>query len=343
MSLDVSQKLVKTANKKLPRLLFIRITEACNASCFMCSFAGNQTPHLLTPEKARLLVKELAGSSIHHVRLTGGEPLLLEDIAQIVSIFKEAGLAVSIITNGFFLDKCSEALAAAGLDQIIVSLDSPKPETHDKLRKTEDLYKNALAGITKIRTLSPSTLVRVNTIVSKHNLKSLPDMFVLLHQLGVNQWSLIPLKPFPKIFPQNFETIWFSVREQLLSHLAQFGEPQFLGNSLALFGDTVESHRSIINNGYPLTPQPQCELVEWIRYLDLTTERVFPCNCVPHRGKQVVPLGEDWSSNSWHEESLAASREWLRHNGPSHCKGCEPLNVALGEGSIDLNENLFSF
>jgi MoaA/NifB/PqqE/SkfB family radical SAM enzyme len=242
-----------------------------------------------------------------------------------------------------FIDKRWPDLAAAGLDQIVVSIDSPYSETHDKLRKTEGLYRNALGGIARIRAESPSTLIRVNTVVGKHNLESLPDMFVLLHELGVKQWSLIPLKPFPTRFHESFENTWFSIRERLLSHVAQLGEPRLMGNSLDLFGNNIENHRRIMGKGCPETPQAKCELVEWIRYLDLTTQRVFSCNCVPHRGKQADELGESWTPNSWGESALASSRKWLRDNGPSQCTGCEPLNAALGEGRIDLNEDLFGF
>ncbi len=331
------------AHSPIPRLLFIRVTEACNASCFMCAFAGNQTPHLFTAEKARLLVNDLVGSSIRHVRLTGGEPLLLEDIGQIVSTFKDAGFVVSIITNGMFLEERWSDLKVSGLDQILVSIDSPRTEMHDKLRKTEGLFKNALSGIVRIRAESPSTLIRVNTVVGKHNLKSLSKMFVLLHELGVNQWSLIPLKPFQSQFPEDFENIWFSVRAQLLSHISQLGQPRLMGNSVDLFGSNPENHRRIMAMGCPQTPQPKCELVEWIRYLDLASQRVFPCNCVPHRGVQATPFGESWGSNSWSQSALESSRVWLRHNGPAQCTGCEPINAALGEGSIDLDEDIFGF
>lgn len=298
---------------------------------------------MFTIEKARLLVKELDGSTIRHIRLSGGEPLLMEEVGQIVSIFKDAGLVVSTITNGMLINKRWPELAAAGLDQIVVSLDSPCSEMHDKLRKTEGLYKNAVEGIARVRAESPTTLIRVNTLVCKHNLEFLPDMFALLYELGVKQWSLIPLKPFPRRFPQNFENTWFSVREQLLDHVARLSEPQLMGNSLNLFGSNIESHRRIMAKGCPETPQPRCELVEWIRYLDLATQRVFPCNCVLHRGKKADQFGESWTRNSWRKTALESSRTWLRHNGPTQCTGCEPLNAALGEGGIDLNEDLFGF
>jgi cytosylglucuronate decarboxylase len=346
MHLGFPQKLPRTAHKThfpIPRLLFIRVTEACNASCFMCNFSGNQTPHLFTVKDAHQLVNELAGSSIRHVRLTGGEPLLLDEVAQIVSIFKNAGLAVSIITNGLLLERRWSDLAVARLDQIIVSLDSPRPEVHDKLRNTEGLFQKALGGIIHIRNETPSTLIRVNTVVCEHNLESLPDMFVLLHELGVKQWSLIPRKPLPKRLSETFEYTVLSVRERLRDHYKQLDEPYLMGNSLDMFGRNVKVLRHLVEQGRTETPQPQCEVVEWVRFLDPKTQRVFPCNCVPHRGKEAEKFGESWSRNSWREYALESSRNWLRHNGPSHCTGCEPLNVALGEGCIDLNEDLFGF
>lgn len=346
MHLGFSQNLSETdrkTNSPVPRLLFIRVTEACNASCFMCNFAGNQTPHLLTVRQAHLLANDLSGSSIRHVRLTGGEPLLLDEVAQIVAIFKEAGLLVSIITNGLLLGNRWSDLASAGLDQVVVSLDSPCSEMHDKLRRTKGLFQSALTGIDCIRAKTPSTLIRANTVVGKHNLKSLPNMYVMLHELGVKQWALIPCKPIRERFSENFEHTLNFVRERLQNQVAQLGEPHLMGNSLDIYGRNLDERRCLLKKGRTMTPQPHCEVVEWIRFLDLKTQRVFPCNCVPHRGNGAEQFGESWNQSSWEESALASARTWLRYHGPAHCTGCEPLNVALGEGCIDLNEDLFGF
>lgn len=326
-----------------PKLLFIRVTEACDAACFMCSFAENKSPHLFTVEKSKSLVIELKGSSIKHIRLTGGEPLLLDDIGEIVSVFKNAGFVVSIITNGMSLKKRWLDLAKAGLDQIIVSLDSPLAEMHDKLRKTKSLFANAIEGIKQINSDTSSTLIRVNTVVGKHNLKLLPQMFYFLNNLEIKQWSLIPLKPFPKELPKNFQNLWFNVREQLLWLSEKLINPKLLGNSLNLFGNNVNSYEELIFKGCPQTPRPTCGLVEWIRFLDLKTQRVFPCNCVPHRGEIAQKFGAPFSPEVWNNSALKSSRQWLKDNGPSHCTGCEPINVALGEGQIDLNSDIFGF
>lgn len=326
-----------------PRILIVRVTESCNAKCFMCAFAGNHSPHLLTQEIAQRLKTELSDSQIRHIRFTGGEPLLLEDIDQLIAIFKSVGLVVSIITNGMMLyDRCSD-LVAAGLDQVIVSIDSPYPHMHDKLRKINGLHLAALAGINRIRSESPMTRVRVNSVVGHYNLAYLPEMFVLLHSLGVMQWSLIPLKPFPKNFPKHFEHTWFAVRQQLLDLMESLDSPKLMGTSIDLFGGDPESHRRIISKGYPTTPRDSCNLVNQVRYLDLATHQIFPCNCVPHRGSQATMLGEEWNRDSWQEAALGTARQWLKKNGPLQCEGCEPINVALGEGFVNLYDDLYAF
>jgi len=309
----------------------------------MCNYAGNLSQHRFTVDDAFTLAKELAWSTIRHVRLTGGEPLLLEEVGRIVKIFKDAGIVVSIITNGLLLDRRWPDLAAAGLDQVVVSLDSPWPEVHDRFRKTHGLFRNAWSGIKRIRTESPSTVIRVNTVVGEHNLESLPQMFVFLHELGVKQWSLIPCKPVPQKFSDTFEDMVISVRNQLHEQVGQWDEPCLMGYSLDIFGRKRESNQGRGKQAYTDTPQPHCETVEWIRFLDSKTRQVFPCNCIPHRGRESEKFSEEWNPTIWGGAALEFPRKWLKQNGPIHCTCCEPLNVALGEGILNLNEDLFGF
>ncbi len=325
-----------------PKVLFIRATEACNANCFMCNFAKKNAPYFLTENMANLLSERLQESSIKHIRITGGEPLLSNNIANVVSIFKSKGLVVSIITNGMLLKRSSKGLMASGIDQIIISLDSSHKEVHDKLRNTKGLFKLIVAGITELKKLKPLIQLRINTVVSKYNIEELPQMFMFFNKLGIRQWSLIPIKPFPKT-DDILKSVWFNVRKQLAELEKELKYPELMGYSLSTFGKDELEYDKIFNNNCSQTPKHLCNTVNLIRFLDLKTNQVFPCNCIPHRKEFVGQFGKDPENYNFNSGVLEKERKWLYENASKICKGCEPLNAALGDGQIDLDYNILDF
>ena len=95
-----------------PKFLIIRILEACDAGCFMCSFRWSKDAYRYPVEQATELAKNAADAGIRLVRLTGGEPLLHEHIEDLISCFARQGLLTSIITNGRALSVKANGLAS---------------------------------------------------------------------------------------------------------------------------------------------------------------------------------------------------------------------------------------
>jgi MoaA/NifB/PqqE/SkfB family radical SAM enzyme len=81
----------------------------------------------------------------------GGEPLVHPDIVRLVSQTVAAGISCAIITNGWFLPRYIGSLAAAGLCQLIVSLDSAKLAEHERNRGLEGLEARLADGIRRAR------------------------------------------------------------------------------------------------------------------------------------------------------------------------------------------------
>jgi GTP 3',8-cyclase len=116
--------------------LRISLTDRCNYRCIYCM---PECPVWKPPAELLSLeeLRDLAGLfvrriGIRQIRLTGGEPLLRRGVARLVAMLAElrsAGLErVSLSTNGVLLHRCAGELAAAGLDDLNVSLDSLAPD-----------------------------------------------------------------------------------------------------------------------------------------------------------------------------------------------------------------------
>jgi GTP 3',8-cyclase len=116
------------------RDLRISVTDRCNFRCTYCmprevfgrDFPFLERAELLTFEEIARVVGVFARLGVRKVRLTGGEPLLRRDLPHLVALLAAIdGIDdIALTTNGSLLPRHAEALRAAGLDRITVSLDS---------------------------------------------------------------------------------------------------------------------------------------------------------------------------------------------------------------------------
>ncbi|MVA77206.1 GTP 3',8-cyclase MoaA [Auraticoccus sp. F435] len=133
--------------------LRVSLTDRCNLRCTYCMPAEGldwlPRDELLTREELnRLLRVAVTMLGITSVRLTGGEPLLRPDLAQVVA--DVAALrprpSIALTTNGIGLARRAEELRAAGLDRVNVSLDTLDPDTFTRLTRRRRLP-DVLAGV----------------------------------------------------------------------------------------------------------------------------------------------------------------------------------------------------
>jgi cyclic pyranopterin phosphate synthase len=107
----------------------------------------------MTPDEIARLVGIAVGLGMKKVKLTGGEPLIREDIVEIVhKIARIKGIKdLSMTTNGTFLEKYAEALHNAGLVRVNVSIPTLKADVYNKL--TGGNLHNVMKGVKKLSRL----------------------------------------------------------------------------------------------------------------------------------------------------------------------------------------------
>jgi cyclic pyranopterin phosphate synthase len=110
--------------------LRVSVTQRCNLACIYCHAEGERVPETELPSgDIREILRVAAGLGMRSVKFTGGEPLVREDILEIVRAVP-AGLESSMTTNGILLGRYARDLKEAGLSRINVSLDSLDPDCY---------------------------------------------------------------------------------------------------------------------------------------------------------------------------------------------------------------------
>ncbi len=149
--------------------LRLSLTDRCNLRCTYCMPAEGldwlPKPQLLTDDELVRLVRVLASMGVRTVRLTGGEPLLRRGLPGLISRLSDLDLTLSLTTNGVGLERQAEALCAAGLRRVNVSLDTLRPERFLEMT-LRDRHADVLRGLAaaKAAGLEP---VKVNTVLMR--------------------------------------------------------------------------------------------------------------------------------------------------------------------------------
>ena len=133
---------------------------------FGADFPFLKRSELLSYEELGRLAQIFVGFGVRKVRVTGGEPLLRQDLPVLIALLRASGPEIALTTNGALLAKHARALKEAGLDRITVSLDSLRDETFARMTDSKTQVATVLDGIEAAQAagLSP---VKVNAVVRK--------------------------------------------------------------------------------------------------------------------------------------------------------------------------------
>lgn len=146
--------------------LRVSVTKRCNLNCSYCG-AKNEASEELTPAQLEKIVRAFARNGITKVRLTGGEPLVRQDIVEIAQ--RLAGIdgikKLAVTTNGIFLKRYAAELKRAGVTAVNISLDTTDREQFRSITGYDGLDK-VFEGIDECERagLSP---IRLNAVITK--------------------------------------------------------------------------------------------------------------------------------------------------------------------------------
>jgi len=150
--------------------LRVSVTERCNFRCQYCMpekpFSWVPKENLLSFEELFEFMKIVIDEGVKKIRITGGEPLLREDLDKFIKMIYDykPSVDLAMTTNAFLLKGTAQKLKDAGLKRINISIDSLKPEIAQKIAG-KNVLKNVLEGVDEA--LKVGLKVKVNMVPMK--------------------------------------------------------------------------------------------------------------------------------------------------------------------------------
>jgi radical SAM protein with 4Fe4S-binding SPASM domain len=178
------------------RWLAWEVTSRCNLACVHCrsSSSAAATEGRFTLPRARAFLDDLAAFASPTVVLTGGEPLLRDDLDAILAHGTARGFRMCVATNGTLLDDLwCERLAAGGVKIVSLSLDGASAAVHDDFRKQAGAFEGALRGIGHLRARGIPFLI--NSSFTRRNVADVEATYRLAKSLGATAWYMFAVVP----------------------------------------------------------------------------------------------------------------------------------------------------
>ncbi|HET7574689.1 MAG TPA: GTP 3',8-cyclase MoaA [Solirubrobacterales bacterium] len=149
--------------------LRVSVTDRCNFRCTYCMPADGMEwidrAEILSFEEIERLVRVIVAMGVEDVRLTGGEPLVRRDFPSLVARLAAIdGIRdLSLTTNGYLLAREAEALVAAGIGRVNVSIDSLARGRFFELTR-RDALERVLEGLEAIAAFPAVRPIKVNAV-----------------------------------------------------------------------------------------------------------------------------------------------------------------------------------
>jgi len=189
----------KAAARILPntlRMVAWELTRSCNLACVHCRASALRGPYPgeLGTEKCLQIIDEIAAVARPVIILTGGEPLMREDIYEIAAYGDRKGLRMVLATNGTFVTEAvANRMIKAGIKRVSVSLDGPDAASHDAFRCVPGAFAEALAGIAAMKRAGLE--FQINTTITQTNLARIREIHAMVHRLGAAAHHIFLLVP----------------------------------------------------------------------------------------------------------------------------------------------------
>ncbi|WP_457639296.1 radical SAM protein [Persephonella sp.] len=183
--LRITEYIRKTLNgekiKPFPGVILVwNLTNACNLFCQHCYSAANTVrTGELSIDEIKAQIPYLKKAKVRYLILSGGEPLLREDIFDIAQLFNENSFITTLSTNGLLINKDNISQIKKHFSYVGISIDGDR-ETHDTFRGMKGAFDRSMEAVRTVR--DAGIKVGVRFTITSQTYKSIPFMFKLAEE-----------------------------------------------------------------------------------------------------------------------------------------------------------------
>lgn len=179
-----------------PRVIAWELTRACPLKCRHCRASSRTEPseRELSTDECFTLIDNISALAKPILILTGGEPMLRDDVWDIASYATRKGLHVALATCGMLVDEQSvRRMKESGVRRVSISIDGATSESHDRFRQSPGSFEACIRATRLLRKAGVD--FQINTTVSKYNVEMTGEILDLAKNLGASVFNPFLLVP----------------------------------------------------------------------------------------------------------------------------------------------------
>lgn len=203
------------AKRSAPISMYLCITHKCPNNCVYCSSKNRNGERELTTEEWLQVIKDLQEMKTPIIGITGGEPLVREDIHEIIEAIDDRSTSI-LFTSGFNLTlERAKKLKSSGLFGIGISLDSYDKSKHNANRNNEEAFDYALKALQNARAAGLYTMAQ--TVILKKDIdeNSLFKLFKLAKENGAHEVKILePILSGNLLTEQNLKDVLYEKKDR---------------------------------------------------------------------------------------------------------------------------------
>ncbi|MBI4653845.1 MAG: radical SAM protein [Nitrospirae bacterium] len=180
-----------------PKWIAWEITRRCNLKCIHCRSASEMEvkghPDF-SIEEAYRIIDDISTYVKPVVVLSGGEPLLREDVFDIAKYGTDKGLRMCLATNGTLVnDEICKKIKGSGIRIVSLSLDGASEDVHDDFRNQKGAFSGTINAARLFKKHNIEFLI--NSSFTKRNREEIPNVYKLAKELGATAWYMFMIVP----------------------------------------------------------------------------------------------------------------------------------------------------